>query len=211
MDFAERWSDKRQQVEVANFQQRLSELGAEGWEMVSYESVWSRVLAEAARLRDCASRTSHASTSMAPRNRRRLEWPAPSRRVWAAASCSQSSSIGSRSDTSARPASSTVPATAPTIMSDESVHRQRDRVPAWAAAWPACNGRLRRLTARGPGWLSARRRGGVDRGRRSCVEPVEEVAGPAGQPGRGFRRRRSGERESLDNPRAGGPRPRRAP
>ena len=39
MDFAERWSDKRQQVEVANFQQRLNELGAEGWEMISYESV----------------------------------------------------------------------------------------------------------------------------------------------------------------------------
>ena len=55
---------------------------------VSMSRTWCRrrgwspgvVLAEAARLRDPASRTSNASTSMAPRNRRRLEWPAPSRR-----------------------------------------------------------------------------------------------------------------------------------
>ena len=39
MDFAERWSQKRQEEEVVKFQQRLNDLGAEGWEMISYESV----------------------------------------------------------------------------------------------------------------------------------------------------------------------------
>lgn len=38
-DFAERWSQKRQRQEVENFQTRLNELGSEGWEMISYESV----------------------------------------------------------------------------------------------------------------------------------------------------------------------------
>lgn len=39
MDFAERWSQKKQAEEVARFQVQLNELGGEGWEMISYESV----------------------------------------------------------------------------------------------------------------------------------------------------------------------------
>lgn len=35
----ERWSSKRQTEEVAAFQGRLNALGAEDWEMVSFETV----------------------------------------------------------------------------------------------------------------------------------------------------------------------------
>lgn len=35
----EKWSAKMQAAEVLNFQNTLNELGAQGWEMVSYESV----------------------------------------------------------------------------------------------------------------------------------------------------------------------------
>jgi Domain of unknown function (DUF4177) len=38
-DFAERWRPKRQAEEIRKFQDRLNELGAQGWEMVAYESV----------------------------------------------------------------------------------------------------------------------------------------------------------------------------
>lgn len=37
--FAERWSVKRQAQELEAFTDRLNEMGALGWEMVSYESV----------------------------------------------------------------------------------------------------------------------------------------------------------------------------
>lgn len=39
MDFAERWSQKRQAEEVAKFQQRLNDMGSDSWEMITYESV----------------------------------------------------------------------------------------------------------------------------------------------------------------------------
>jgi hypothetical protein len=39
MSIADRWSEKRQQEEVVKFTERLNELGREGWEMVSYESI----------------------------------------------------------------------------------------------------------------------------------------------------------------------------
>ena len=39
MNFAERWSAKRQVEEITNFQARLNERGALGWEMISYETV----------------------------------------------------------------------------------------------------------------------------------------------------------------------------
>jgi hypothetical protein len=38
-DISERWSAKRQREEVEVFKTRLNQLGAEGWEMISYESV----------------------------------------------------------------------------------------------------------------------------------------------------------------------------
>ena len=39
INISDRWSAKKQQEEVARFQQRLNALGAENWEMISYESV----------------------------------------------------------------------------------------------------------------------------------------------------------------------------
>ena len=36
---ADRWSKKKQEAEVAALQDRLNTVGAEGWEMISYESV----------------------------------------------------------------------------------------------------------------------------------------------------------------------------
>jgi hypothetical protein len=35
----DRWSAKGQAQEIANLQTRINELGDEGWEMISYESV----------------------------------------------------------------------------------------------------------------------------------------------------------------------------
>jgi hypothetical protein len=35
----ERWSSKRQAEEVAAFQARLNQLGADSWEMISFETV----------------------------------------------------------------------------------------------------------------------------------------------------------------------------
>src|SRR5262249_35395730 len=70
---------------------------------------------------------------------------------------------------------------------DERLYRVGDRVSARAAAWPPCDGRPRQLAPRRAGRLSPRRRGADDRDRRSWVEPVEEVARPAGQPPRRFR------------------------
>jgi hypothetical protein len=37
--FADRWTKKRQAAEVEEFEKRLSRIGQEGWEMISYESV----------------------------------------------------------------------------------------------------------------------------------------------------------------------------
>ena len=39
VSIAERWSAKRQAEEVANLQTLVNQIGAEGWEMISYESV----------------------------------------------------------------------------------------------------------------------------------------------------------------------------
>jgi len=39
MDLATRWSSKAQAAEVQRFQERLADLGAQGWEMIGYESV----------------------------------------------------------------------------------------------------------------------------------------------------------------------------
>jgi hypothetical protein len=39
MNISDRWSAKRQREEVIAFRDYLNKLGAEGWEMVSYESV----------------------------------------------------------------------------------------------------------------------------------------------------------------------------
>lgn len=39
VNISERWSAKRQREEVEAFRVRLNELGAQGWEMISYESV----------------------------------------------------------------------------------------------------------------------------------------------------------------------------
>ncbi len=36
---ADRWSAKKQADELTQFQGRLNDMGAEGWEMISYESV----------------------------------------------------------------------------------------------------------------------------------------------------------------------------
>jgi D-mannonate dehydratase len=36
---SEKWGEKRQAKEIENFQHRLNEMGQEGWEMISYESV----------------------------------------------------------------------------------------------------------------------------------------------------------------------------
>ena len=35
---AERWTSKRQTEEVRAFENRLNELGAEGWEMIGFET-----------------------------------------------------------------------------------------------------------------------------------------------------------------------------
>lgn len=35
----EKWSSKKQAAEIQGLQQKLNELGAQGWEMLSYESV----------------------------------------------------------------------------------------------------------------------------------------------------------------------------
>lgn len=35
----EKWGEKRQAKEIMSFQNRLNEMGQEGWEMISYESV----------------------------------------------------------------------------------------------------------------------------------------------------------------------------
>lgn len=39
MNISDRWSAKRQREEVDAFQVYLNKMGADGWEMVSYESV----------------------------------------------------------------------------------------------------------------------------------------------------------------------------
>ena len=39
MNISDRWSAKRQSEEVARFSTRLNQIGADGWEMISYESV----------------------------------------------------------------------------------------------------------------------------------------------------------------------------
>jgi hypothetical protein len=39
INISERWSAKKQQEEVERFRVRLNSIGAEGWEMISYESV----------------------------------------------------------------------------------------------------------------------------------------------------------------------------
>lgn len=39
MNISEKWSAKKQREEVEGFQARLNTLGAENWEMISYESV----------------------------------------------------------------------------------------------------------------------------------------------------------------------------
>jgi hypothetical protein len=39
INISERWSAKRQAEEVENFRTYLNNMGAEGWEMISYESV----------------------------------------------------------------------------------------------------------------------------------------------------------------------------
>jgi hypothetical protein len=39
MNISDRWSAKKQAEEVARFGARLNQMGAEGWEMISYESV----------------------------------------------------------------------------------------------------------------------------------------------------------------------------
>jgi Domain of unknown function (DUF4177) len=39
INISEKWSAKKQQEEVERFRVRLNALGAEGWEMISYESV----------------------------------------------------------------------------------------------------------------------------------------------------------------------------
>ena len=39
INISDRWSAKRQQEEVRNFSLRLNQIGAEGWEMIGYESV----------------------------------------------------------------------------------------------------------------------------------------------------------------------------
>lgn len=39
INISERWSAKRQQEEVERFRNYLNTMGAQGWEMVSYESV----------------------------------------------------------------------------------------------------------------------------------------------------------------------------
>jgi hypothetical protein len=39
INISERWSPKKQQEEVERFRVRLNALGAQGWEMISYESV----------------------------------------------------------------------------------------------------------------------------------------------------------------------------
>ena len=39
VSIADRWSAKGQAQEIANLQTRINELGDEGWEMISYESV----------------------------------------------------------------------------------------------------------------------------------------------------------------------------
>ena len=36
---AERWSKKAQTQELAELHERINRLGAEGWEMISYESI----------------------------------------------------------------------------------------------------------------------------------------------------------------------------
>lgn len=38
-DMTERWSPKKQAEEIAQLEVRLNELGDQGWEMVSYETV----------------------------------------------------------------------------------------------------------------------------------------------------------------------------
>jgi uncharacterized protein DUF4177 len=39
VNISERWSAKRQKEEVENFRTYLNQMGSEGWEMISYESV----------------------------------------------------------------------------------------------------------------------------------------------------------------------------
>lgn len=39
VNISERWSAKRQQEEVERFRAYLNTMGAQGWEMISYESV----------------------------------------------------------------------------------------------------------------------------------------------------------------------------
>lgn len=39
INISERWSARRQREEVENFRNYLNEMGAAGWEMISYESV----------------------------------------------------------------------------------------------------------------------------------------------------------------------------
>jgi hypothetical protein len=39
VEMAERWSAKRQAQEIADLEARINARGADGWEMISYESV----------------------------------------------------------------------------------------------------------------------------------------------------------------------------
>ncbi len=39
LNISERWSAKRQREEVERFRDYLNRMGADGWEMISYESV----------------------------------------------------------------------------------------------------------------------------------------------------------------------------
>ncbi len=39
VSMADKWSAKKQQQEINDFQANLNSLGAQGWEMISYESV----------------------------------------------------------------------------------------------------------------------------------------------------------------------------
>jgi hypothetical protein len=39
VNIADRWSAKRQAEEIMNLEARINALGADGWEMISYESV----------------------------------------------------------------------------------------------------------------------------------------------------------------------------
>jgi len=94
---------------------------------------------------------------------------------------------------------------------DESVHREGDRIPARAAAYPAGNGQWRRLASHRPGRISPRSRGGDHPDRRSWAEQVKEVARSASKPKGRLRRRRPCQHGPVDPSRDRNPRPRRTP